>query len=147
VVHVEEHASRAAVLVAVALDRLAHRGRVDDRQHLLDVFGQQPVEQHLVAIAQVGQEDVLRQVLGLALVLRVDPPKLSLYCGLPARQQPVEPEGTPFLLGERGAPVEHRVGQHVTATGPDVYRVTLLWGREIVRSFVHGAYFPFLDQI
>ena len=47
-----------------SVDRLAHGGGVHDRQHLFEVLGEQPVEQNLVAVAHVGQENVLGQVVG-----------------------------------------------------------------------------------
>ena len=45
-------AAGPAVLMAEASDRLADRRGVDDRQHLLEVLGEQPEEQHLVAIPE-----------------------------------------------------------------------------------------------
>ena len=65
----EVGAARSAVLVAVALDRLADGRGVDDRQHLGEVLAEQPEEQHLVAVVQRGEEDVLREVGGLCEVL------------------------------------------------------------------------------
>jgi hypothetical protein len=58
--------------MAVVLDRLADRRRVDDRQHLAQVAGQQPVEEHLVAVVHLGQQDVPGQVGRLPPVLGVD---------------------------------------------------------------------------
>ena len=37
-------------------------GRVDDRQHLVHVLADQPVEEHLVVVVQVGEEDPLLDV-------------------------------------------------------------------------------------
>jgi hypothetical protein len=56
--------ARAAVLVAVPLDRLPDRRVIHDRQHLPQVLPEQPVEQHLVAVLQHGQEDVLSRSVG-----------------------------------------------------------------------------------
>jgi hypothetical protein len=55
------------------------------------MLGQQPVEQHLVAVAHVGQEDVLGQIIGLASVLGVNPPQLALQCSYAAGQQALQP--------------------------------------------------------
>ena len=86
--------ARAPVLVAEPFDRPADGRGVDDREHLLDVLGEQPVEQDLVAVAQVGQVDVPGQVVGLALVLGVDPPQLAVDGGHPAGSSPVSPSAS-----------------------------------------------------
>ena len=109
------HAARPAVLIAVVLDRLADRGRVDDRQHLAQVRDQQPVEQHLVAVVDLGQQDVLRQVGGLALVLRVDPGDLRVQRDLGRRNQAGEAEFLPLGVAERGAAVQPGIGQDLAA--------------------------------
>jgi hypothetical protein len=44
---------------------------------------QQTVEQHLVAVAHVGQKYVLGQIVGLAAVLGVHPPQLPHQRGYP----------------------------------------------------------------
>jgi hypothetical protein len=119
VIHRHEHAAGTAELVAVPLDRRPDRGGVDDRQHLGDVLGQQPVEQHLVAVSQAGQVQVLGQVIGLALVLPVDPVQLSLDGGHALGQQAGQPERLPLGEGERGAPVQQRRHQHRRAAQPD----------------------------
>ena len=72
------HPPSPAELVAEPLDRQPDRGGVDDRQYLLDVLGEQLVEQHLVAVAQVSQIHPLTQVVGLLAVLGVGPPQLAV---------------------------------------------------------------------
>jgi len=67
----EIDAARAAVLVAVSLDGLADRGCVDDGQQLAEVVGQHPVIEHLVAVVQRGQVDVLVEGAGLLRALPV----------------------------------------------------------------------------
>lgn len=52
----EVHAARAPEVAAEALAHLAHRRRVDDGRELVHVVDQQPVEERLVAVAQVVQE-------------------------------------------------------------------------------------------
>jgi hypothetical protein len=108
VIHRHKHAAGTAELVAVPLDRRTDRGGVDDRQHLGDVLGQQPVEQHLVSVPQAGQVQVLGQVIGLALILPVDPAQLSLDGRYALGQQAGQPERLPLGEGERGAPVQQR---------------------------------------
>jgi len=74
------------------------------------MLGQQPVEQHLVAVAHVGQEHVLGQIIGLASVLGVHPPQLALQCGYAAGQQALQPQQLALLRRERGAAIEHGIG-------------------------------------
>jgi hypothetical protein len=64
VVHGQVDPAGPPVLTAVVLDRLPDRWRVDDRQHLAQVVGQQPVKQDLVAVVQRVQGDVTGQVVG-----------------------------------------------------------------------------------
>ena len=112
-------AARAAVLVAVALDRLADGGGVDDRQHLREVVAEQPVEQHLVAVVQGRQVDVLGQVAGLRPVLGIGAVGL-LVLGEHARRHEADQVQRPALLiGERGAPVQPGVGQDGPPPGRD----------------------------
>lgn len=70
-VHRQIDPAQAAVFVAVLLDRGAHCRCVDDRQHLGEVVGDQPKEQHLVAVVQRAQVHVLREVTGLCAELGV----------------------------------------------------------------------------
>src|SRR6266536_560722 len=81
VVDGEEHAVRAAVLVAVPLDGLPDCWGIDDREHLVEVLHEQPVEQDLVPFAQVGEVDMLCKVVRLPPVLRVDPAGLPVDRG------------------------------------------------------------------
>ena len=109
--------ARTSVLVAEAADRLADRGRVDDRQHLLQVVCKQPEEQHLVAVPEQLEIDVLGQVRGLRLVLGVHPLELVLDRRHSPRQQPGQPQGGALLVRERGAAVDRPRGKHRTAAG------------------------------
>ena len=77
-VHRKVDAPGPPVLVAEPFDGQADSGGVDDREHFLDVLGQQPVEEHLVAVAEVGQVDPLAQVVALLPVLLVGPGLLRL---------------------------------------------------------------------
>ena len=52
--------------VAELLAGAPHRGRVDDRQELLEVLGEEPVEERRVAVLERRQADVLLEVVVLA---------------------------------------------------------------------------------
>ena len=67
----EVDAARTAAFVVVLLHRHADSQVVDDRDHLAQVLGKQPVEQHLVAIVQGGQVDVLAERVRQTLILDV----------------------------------------------------------------------------
>ena len=79
IVDVEVDAARLVEPVAVLLDDLPDGGGVDDRQHLLDVLGEQPVEQCLVAVLHRRQVEVLGQVTGLLTELTVDAAQLGVH--------------------------------------------------------------------
>jgi hypothetical protein len=70
------------------------------------MIGEQAVEQHLVAVVQRRQIDVLAEVVRLGLVLLVRPPRLLVECLDGRGDKAVEPEFRPFLLGERRALVQ-----------------------------------------
>ena len=142
VVDRQVHPARPAVFVAVAFDRLAHGRGVDDRQHLLDVIGEQPIEEHLVAVPQIRQVHVLGQIVGLAAILSVNSPYLALQCGHTAGQQTLQAQRPPLVQCERRTPVEHGIGQHRATAGADPYAVALGRGAELVRCLVHGASLP-----
>ena len=99
---------------------LAHRGRVDNGDHLVEVLDQQPVEQHLVAVQEALQEDELLHVVGLAPEVL----ERSLHLVLERRharaQQSREFQRQALLLGERRRLVEHRVAQQLLATEVDL---------------------------
>ena len=61
-----EQAAAAPVDVAELLAGQPDRRRVDDRDHLLDVVDEQPVEEHLVGVLQGTQVDVPVQVVVVA---------------------------------------------------------------------------------
>ena len=65
VVDVQEDATRSPEQVAELLDRGPDRRRVDDREHLVHVLADESVEEHLVAVVQLGEEDPVVDV-GLA---------------------------------------------------------------------------------
>ena len=77
---------------AELLARLADRRRVDDRHELLEVIGEDAIEEVLVAVLQRGQADVALEGLGLAHDVRVGPLGLLLDRVHPVGQQAIEPE-------------------------------------------------------
>lgn len=86
------------------LDRLPDRWRVDDRQHLVQVAGQQPVKQDLVAVVQRVQGDVTGQVVGLAPVLRVNARDLVVQGEVGGRDQPGQAKVAALAVAERRSP-------------------------------------------
>jgi hypothetical protein len=59
--------ARPPVFVAVALDRLAHGRVVHDRQQLGEMVAEQPEVEDLIAVVELLQVHVLRQVVRLGL--------------------------------------------------------------------------------
>ncbi len=108
----EVDAARAAVLVAVALDRFADRRRVDDGQHLGQMVTEQPEEQDFVPVVQRGEEDVLRQVRGLGEVLAVGATRLLLHRQHAWRQHADQTQLLALPRGEGCPLVDARVGEH-----------------------------------
>ena len=99
-------------------------GRVDDRQELLEVLGEQPVEQRRVAVLERGQPDVLLEGVVLApevLELEVD---LLVDRQDPVREQAAQPErvalgrGEGEVLGQQPAAEERRARQRDGAGRP-----------------------------
>jgi hypothetical protein len=109
----DEHPSRAPVDVTELLAGLCHHRGVDDGCHLLHVLEQQPVEEHLVGVLQGTQVDVPLQVVALPLVGTIGPAHLLGEGFQLGREEPVEAEPDPLLLGEGGALVEQLVVQQV----------------------------------
>jgi hypothetical protein len=106
----QEHPVRATELIAEPLDRQSDGRGVDHRQHLLDVLAEQPVEQHLVAVPQIGQIHPAAQIVDLRAVLAVYPPHLPVQCAHSGGQQAGEPQGLAFFEGERRPAVNRRAG-------------------------------------
>ena len=51
--------------MAEVLTRSPHCRRVDDRQKLVDIINQDPIEKHFVAIVERGESDELLKVVAL----------------------------------------------------------------------------------
>jgi len=103
--------------VHVFLAGQAHRGGVDDGHHLLQVIGDDPVVQGLVAVLEGGEEDVFFQVVGFAPVIAHDPHHLLRHGVDARRQQPPQAQGVALLAGEGGALVEGRIVEIVEVDG------------------------------
>src|SRR5580704_10314512 len=108
----EIDAARAPVLVAVSLDGLADRGCVDDGQQLAEVVGQYPVIEHLVAVVQRGQVDVLVEGAGLLRALPVGTLGLLIQGQDPGWQQAGQSQRGTLGVGERGALVQPGIAEH-----------------------------------
>jgi hypothetical protein len=138
VVDRQKDAARAAVLVAVAFDGLPDRRGVDDGQHLVEVLAEQPVEQHLVAVAQRRQVEVLREVIPLPAVLGVDPCDLGVDGGYTFGEQPDQAELASLLGGEGGTTKDQRLSHKAVASsthavdGPGV-------GLDDLVRLIHGG--------
>ena len=105
--------------VAEFLARPTDRGRVDDRQELLEVLGQDPIEQGRVAVLERGQADVPLEVVGLA------PDVLDLEGDLlldrqdAIRQESAQAQLDALLGAERQVLGEQAPAQEVRAGLPD----------------------------
>ena len=119
VLDVEEDAPRPTEQVAELLDGRTHRRRVDDRQHLVHVLADQPVEEHLVAVVQLGQEHPLLDVRVLRLELLVAPGRLLLDRLHGGRQQPVQAQAVALGHRERRPSVDLGVVEDGKAAGVD----------------------------
>ena len=113
----EIYAARTAAFVMILLHRHADRQIVDDRNHLAQVLREQPVEQHLVAVVQGGQIDVLAQRVRQPLVLDVGALDLRLQRADVGREQAGEAQGFSFLRREGGALVQQRRIEHRQPAG------------------------------
>ena len=111
--HVE--AVLAAIHARPLLAGQPDRRGVDDRQELLEVVGQEPVEQHRVVGLQCAQEDVAAEVAVRRVVLGAHTLQLRVQVFDDRRQQSVELEKIAFLGGEGGALVVIPVGEQLVA--------------------------------
>lgn len=88
----QEQPARPSVDLAETLTGLTHRRRVDDGQQLLQVLGDQTVEEHLVGVLQLPQVDVPVEGLVVAVERLVGAGDLLVEGLHGGRQQPVESE-------------------------------------------------------
>ncbi len=101
--------------VAERLACAPHCWGVHDRQQLLQVLHQQPVEEGLVAVVEGGQPDVALEVVALpAQVLQLQG-DLLLDRGDPLGEQPAQAEPVTLLLGEGRVLVQQRARQQLGA--------------------------------
>ena len=110
--------------VAELLARAPDRRRVDDRQELVEVFGEEPVEQRRVAVLEGRQPDVLLERIVL------DPEVLELEVDLlldrqdAVRQEPAQPERIALDGGEREVLRQEPAAEEGRACEPDRGRAT-----------------------
>ncbi len=109
--------ARPAENVAEFLARLADRGRVNDRHHLLQIVHHHAVKQRLVPVLQADDLDVALDVAGLAAEIVHHAPRLLVHGLDVRRQQPAQAERVALRLGEGGAFVENGIVQPVHAFG------------------------------
>ena len=108
--------TRPAPQVAELLAGAPDRGRVDDRQQLLEVLQEHAVEERLVAVLEGGQPDVALEVVRLpAHVLELEA-HLLLDVHHAGRQEAAQGEVLALLVAEGGVLVEDRVGEQREAT-------------------------------
>jgi hypothetical protein len=110
----------AALDVAHLQARRTNRGGVDDGHHLLEVLGDQLVEDHLAAVLEGHQEDELLQVIRLAEEGLVGIAGLDLQWEDRRAQQPLQAQGLTLLPGEAGGLVEVGVIQKLAPPGIDL---------------------------
>ena len=134
----DEHPTGTVVFDGEPLDDLADRGRVDDGKHLFDVVGEQPVEEHLVAVAEAGEVVVLGERGPGRVVLLVDPAHLVADGGHLTGHEADQAEVAPLLDGEGRPAVGHGVGQHRAPAGRDAQR-RVAAGRVQLVVAVHHA--------
>ena len=96
----------------VLFHRQADRPVVDDRNHFAQVLGEQAVKQHLIAVVQRGQINVLAERVRQALVLSVGAGHLRLQGADHRRKEAGESQRLPLLRRECGSFVQTWSGEH-----------------------------------
>jgi len=120
----EEQPSGSAIDPTELLGGLPHRWCVDDGEGVGQVLPDEPVEQHLVAVLQGAQVDVLFQRVVEPVELVASSGELVLDRLDSRRQMTLDSEDPPLLERERRALVAQRIVQHV---------LTLVqWGGSVV---------------
>ena len=123
--------------VAELLARAADRRRVDDREELLEVLGEEPVEQRRVAVLERGEPDVALQVVGL------DPEMLELEVDLlvdredAVGEEAAQPERLALGGREREVLREQSIPEERRSCERDLGRAT---GRDVVERGGQGTH-------
>jgi len=96
----QKQAARFAPDLTESLATFANRGRVDQRQHLLDMPDNQCVEERFIGVLKVAKEGVF--VEGRCLVLKGFQASLDLIVEVSdvRRQQTMQVEDVPFVIVE-----------------------------------------------
>ena len=103
----------AAEDVSVFLTGFAHRGRIDDGHHLLDVFQDQACKKGFVAILQGHQKDIFFKVRLLAADIAQYARQLGFLGMDPGRQQPSQPQNFAFFFGKGRPLVQNGIPEQV----------------------------------
>ena len=111
VVSGDEYPARTLVDVPEALAGESHGRGVDERLHLVDVVAHHPEEERLVPVVKRVERDELVEIGRQRAQVLENARGLLLLGQHDGRQQPAQPEGVAFLLGEGGSLVERRVAQ------------------------------------
>ena len=112
-------AARAPDDVAELLARETDGRRVDDRQELLEVLEEEPVEERLVAVLECGQSDVPLEVVVLAADVLELQPELRVDRRHTWRQQTVQAKGVALADRECRALVQERISDQIVPPAPD----------------------------
>ena len=111
----EKETSRFAPDLAEALAAFPHRRGVDQRQHLFNIARQQRVEKGLIGVLKLAQKSVLLESRRQTLKRSQTPFDLVFQIAHMGRQQAVQPENVPLLVGEGGSLIQHRLVDQVIA--------------------------------
>src|SRR5262249_17725267 len=134
----DPEAARPAVDGRELLARAPDRRRVDDRQKLLDVVHEDPVEEVLVAVLEGRQADVLLQRIGLAGDVGVHAPALLVQGRDPCGRSPSRPKAS-RSSGASGPLRVHRVAQQARAAERD-FQAGLAAGVLCDREIFHRSH-------
>ena len=130
VIRSDPDAARASDDVAELLASKTDGRRVDDRQELLEVLDEEPVEERLVAVLECCQSDVPLEVIGLAADVLELQPDLLVDRRQAWRQQTVQAKGVALADRECGALVQERIRDQIVPAAPN--------GQSRGRSLTHG---------
>ena len=111
----QEQSARLAPDLAEALTAFSDRGRVNERQQLLDVAHDQRVEQGLIDVLQIAQEGVALEIRLQAAQRLQSARYLDIQCADVRRQQAMQVKEVALGLGEGRPLVEQRPVDQIEA--------------------------------
>lgn len=141
----KENPRRSAVDVAVVLDGVPDDRIVNDGHHFMKMVGEEVEKEGGIAFLERRQVDVLGQIVGLALIGLVDPPRLLVDRGNRRGNEAVDAERTTFFLGESGSLVQEGVTDDLMAAGHDM--VNALAGGRIDGEVLFHSGKSFVDWV